>query len=761
VQKRLLDRYAHDNVALEPPMRSQRALIASLLLVLGSAGCNILLGLDKFEEGSSSAGGGGSGGGTTTTGTTQVCVPGTEIECVYHGPESAKKNAPCHVGTQLCNVDGSAYEPCTGEVLPAATDTCGDGIDDDCNGTADDGCICTAGTKEDCAYGGDPSTQNVGACRASKRTCNADGKAYGACDGSEVLPTTEICGNAVDEDCDGTPDDGCPCAPGTTAACYEGAVGTENVGACHGGLKTCNPDGETYGPCVGQQVPAAKEDCATPASDDDCDGSTLNGCLCVPNDKAPCYDGPPGTENVGVCHGGEKTCNADGQSYGACSNQKLPGIEACSTLGDEDCNGHACSEPVWTQSFQTGQVHFTATDPQGNIFVLGTFNASIMFGATNLITSGSNDVFLAKFDAQGQPLWAKKFGDAANQNSPDGLAVDTSGNVYFAMTLVGSVDFGGGALSPGAQQGFAIAKLGGAGNHLWSKSYLSASAFYCRGLATDPNGDLIVAGDLYGTANLGAGAIVSAGASDVYVAKLAKATGTATWNKRYGDANDQFVRGMAVDGAGNILLTGNHVGTWTFGGPNLVAIATDLYVAKLDGSGNGACSKSLDNGGSPSSLSADPTGAMVITGTFNATINLGGADLVPAGMSDIYLARYTTSCLHSFSKRFGQAGNEWNPRTTVDSNGNIVLGAQTTGPVDFGGGVLNPASAAYDLTLAKFTFSGTHLWSRIFGTAGLDIDAAVAIGKDDAVILAFDGSSNVNLGLGMLPAGVVLASFDP
>ena len=67
--------------------------------------------------------------------------------------------------------------------------------------------------------------------------------------------------------------------PCSTAACYSGAAGTENVGVCKGGTKTCNSLGTAFGACVGEVVPAV-ESCAT-AADDDCDGTANEGCALV------------------------------------------------------------------------------------------------------------------------------------------------------------------------------------------------------------------------------------------------------------------------------------------------------------------------------------------------------------------------------------------------------------------------------------------------------------------------------------------------
>jgi hypothetical protein len=85
----------------------------------------------------------------------------------------------------------------------------------DCNGNPMDGCetntlvdgpcTCTPGAKQSC-YLGAPGTLGKGLCKAGTQTCAADGLSWGACNG-QVLPVPEICGNGIDEDCNGVVDD--------------------------------------------------------------------------------------------------------------------------------------------------------------------------------------------------------------------------------------------------------------------------------------------------------------------------------------------------------------------------------------------------------------------------------------------------------------------------------------------------------------------------------------------------------------------------
>src|SRR5262249_45147995 len=156
-------------------------------------------------------------------------------------------------------------------VVPVA-ETCATPGDDDCDGQTNEegaGCTCAPGSQAPC-YSGPPATEDVGPCHGGTQQCKADGTGFGPCVG-EVTPGVETCNTPVDDDCDGQTNEegaGCVCLPGSTAACYDGPAGTENVGPCKGGMHTCNAEGTAWGPCVGEVVPQA-DLCSTPI-DDDC-----------------------------------------------------------------------------------------------------------------------------------------------------------------------------------------------------------------------------------------------------------------------------------------------------------------------------------------------------------------------------------------------------------------------------------------------------------------------------------------------------------
>src|SRR3989344_5354681 len=83
-------------------------------------------------------------------------------------------------------------------------------------------------------------------------------------------------------------------------------------------------------------------------------------------------------------------------------------------------------------------------DATGNVYTVGTFQGTADFnpgsGVFNLTSAGGHDVFVSKLDANGNFMWAKRFGDV-NDDRPFGVALDNSANIHIAGLFRGVVDF--------------------------------------------------------------------------------------------------------------------------------------------------------------------------------------------------------------------------------------------------------------------------------------------------------------------------------
>jgi hypothetical protein len=303
-------------------------------------------------------------------------------------------------------------------------------------------------------------------------------------------------------------------------------------------------------------------------------------------------------------------------------------------------------------------------------------------------------MFVAKYAPDGSYVWSKSFGQGGGIGAVYQTASDAMGNVFVAAGYsAGVVDFGCGALPPAGNFDALLAKLDPMGNCVWSKRFGDAGFQQTSAVAVDALGNVIIAGILGGTVDFGGGPLIGAGGEDVFVAKL-DPTGQHLWSKRYGDAQDQVVGGIVVGPTGDIAVVGSFKGTIDFGGnPLTSAGGFDGFVAQLDAEGNQVWSRSF--GGSQddgaTSVAVDGAGDVALTGTFRGTADLGGGPLAAGGGADIVVAKYDAAGKHLWSRLYGDALDQFGNGVAFDAAGHLYLSASVNGSVDFGLGPLTSA----------------------------------------------------------------------
>ena len=149
-------------------------------------------------------------------------------------------------------------------------------------------------------------------------------------------------------------------------------------------------------------------------------------------------------------------------------------------------------------------------------------------------TPDDSPLFVAKFDMNGNHLWSQRFGGTDNQ-SGNSVAVDGSGNVVLTGAFWESVNFGGGGLVAVDIDVFLV-KFDASGNHLWSKDFGDSDNQVGFSVAVDASGNVLITGRFAGTVNFGGGPLTSIGSSNIFVAKF-DADGNHVWSRRFGDGD--------------------------------------------------------------------------------------------------------------------------------------------------------------------------------------------------------------------------------
>jgi len=410
--------------------------------------------------------------------------------------------------------------------------------------------------------------------------------------------------------------------------------------------------------------------------------------------------------------------------------------------------------PLWTARFGETNVQMgraIAVDPWGNVIVAGDFSGTINFGGATLTCAGSFDIFLVKFDSQGHHVWSKRFGDSSNQFAK-GIAVDASGNVTITGYFQGAVDFGGATLtSAGGDDGF-LAAFGPSGNHLWSRRFGDASAQQGYGVAVDPSGNVVAIGTFLGAVNLGGETLTSAGLNDIYLAKY-DVSGGHLWSKRLGNYSQQYGCGVALDAASNIFITGYFDMSIDLGGGTLTgAGGWDIYLAKFSPGGAHRWSKRFGSASHEYGICVaadDDNDDVVLAGYFVGTADFGGGPLSSKGLDDAYLARFDSTGAHRWSKRFGDANEQYAYALAVDGLGNVLLTGSMQGSVDFGGGTLTSAGLD-DVFLARFRPDGSFSFGQRFGDTSPQYGYAVASDDSGQAVMTGSFGGTIDLGTGPL-----------
>jgi hypothetical protein len=310
----------------------------------------------------------------------------------------------------------------------------------------------------------------------------------------------------------------------------------------------------------------------------------------------------------------------------------------------------------------------------------------------------------------------------------------------------GSVDFGGGSLNSAGSEDIFLAKYSSSGAHIWSKRFGASGRDRATSVVVDKNNDILVAGYFSGTVDFGGGPLTSAGLLDIFVAKYSS-TGAHIWSKRFGDISDDACYGVAVDAVGNVFITGAFKGTVNFGGSSLSATAVfDFFLAKYSASGAHLWSRKASGNGNEFGLglAVDINGDVVATGQFDAMANFGGVTFTTAGATDVFLAKYSgADGSHVWSKSFGSTSGDIGSGVVVDSNNNIILTGSFSGTVNFGGSPISPTVNSTDGFIAEYSASGTHIWSKRLG-ANTANSNAIAVDASRNVVVAgyFQGTAS-------------------
>ncbi len=347
----------------------------------------------------------------------------------------------------------------------------------------------------------------------------------------------------------------------------------------------------------------------------------------------------------------------------------------------------------WGTYYGGEYVRDIATDASGNIYLTGICvgdTAGIATKGSHQTTYGGglSDAYVAKFNSAGVRQWATYLGGEDSEVGPE-ITVDVLGNLY----IYGRTKSITGIATPGSHQSTApmgpfgfLVKFNSTGVRQWGTYYGNDGFVYEGDIAVDALGNVYITGYTFKGTGSGTDIATSGahqkshnGGSDGFVAKF-NANGVRQWGTYYGGAGDDVCRDIAIDGAGNVFVTGYTTST--------ADIAT-----------SGAHQKTL-----------------------STTQGYG---------LDAFVVNFNSSGVRQWGTYYGGIGSDYGNGIAVDNLGNVLIVGNTESTTDIS------SSGAYqtvfrgnqDAFVVKFNPSGTREWGTYYGGTDYDLGRDIVVDR--------------------------------
>ena len=374
-----------------------------------------------------------------------------------------------------------------------------------------------------------------------------------------------------------------------------------------------------------------------------------------------------------------------------------------------------------------------AIDPAGNVYVAGAFFATNDFGPVKLTSAGLSDIFVAKYDPDGNFLWARRAG-GTSYDEARGIAIDGAGNVYITGLFQLTAAFGSTNLASAGQSDVFLAKYDPAGNVQWARRAGGNDFEESHAIQIDSSTNLYITGYFDANANFGSIALHNNSASsDIFVAK-ADPNGNFLWARQAGGNGEDIGDALALDSSANVYVTGYFESNALFETAALVTAGTagvrDMFLVSYTSGGTFRWVRQAGGVGEDagSAVVADDQGNVYVTGNFTTLATFTSTNLTGSGV-DMFLAKYDSAGNFAWVRRAG--GNnaiygDSGEGVALDGARNIYVTGFFSGTANFG--TTNLATTGLDdIFVAKYNPSGTLQWARKLGGTDLDIGYAIAV----------------------------------
>ena len=394
-----------------------------------------------------------------------------------------------------------------------------------------------------------------------------------------------------------------------------------------------------------------------------------------------------------------------------------------------------------------------AAAEDGGIFVTGEISGETDFGDLKLSSAGKLDFVVAKVDKAGRVLWASR---AGGPEIDRGYGVSPTGDGGCFVTgqfQSPTIQFGDIELSnAGDYDGF-VARFDTAGKCVWADRFGGVKYDYGHGVATAPDGTVVVAGAIAGSGEIQSQPIGADAGRSAVLAKFSP-DGKLRW-ARAATGPGASGHNVAVGAGGEIYLCGLVRGAVMWPDKHTTeSKVQDICVARFDP--DGALQWIKTCGGASDGLATsvavdDVIGNVCIAGMFKATAQFGEVSFKSRGSHDFYMATLSADGDFLKAHRGGGVETDYALGAAAVPGGGFVVTGELTEEGEFGG-QNHTCLGERDAYVARLNGDGSVKSFTLVGGVDHDLSYAIAATTDDAVVISGAFRNETQLGSSKLVA---------
>jgi len=373
------------------------------------------------------------------------------------------------------------------------------------------------------------------------------------------------------------------------------------------------------------------------------------------------------------------------------------------------------------------------TDNQGNIFITGYFSANCSFDTIDFSSNGCFDIYLVKLTQNGTVLWGKSFGGFACDYSTS-ICIDDNQNIYVAgFYAYSSLIIGDTVLSSGDEFNAFLAKFDNNGNFIWAKSI--ASTGDDEGLSLKyKNGSIYFSGEFGNTINLDTFSISSNGLSDAFIARI-DTSGTVIWIRTAGGTGYDSASGVTVDDNGNIYISGTFSDSVNFGPFQVISNGgDDIFICKYDSAGTEQWIRTMggvsDDQGSK--LATDHSGNVYIVCRISYDFSIDSFSFF--GYRGFMILKFDSNGSFKWLNQAYAAWDSGWSNIITDNNDNLFLCGEFSDTVFIENDtIIGTGMSTYQGCIARYTTDGHMVWFKYNTGWGACMPACIYASNDSVL----------------------------